>query len=81
LPAAAGRHLRSAVCLYTNTPDGHFLIDRHPASPRVTLASPCSGFGFKFASAIGEALAELALDGSARQDVAAFSIARFRNTA
>jgi len=81
LPAAAGRHLRSAVCLYTNTPDGHFLIDRHPASSRVTLASPCSGFGFKFASAVGEALAELALDGSARQDVAAFSMARFRNSA
>ncbi len=81
LPAAAGRHLRSAVCLYTNTPDGHFLIDRHPKSPRVTLASPCSGFGFKFASAVGEALAELALDGSARQDVAAFGLKRFRNTA
>ena len=81
LPAAAGRHLRSAACLYTNTPDGHFLIDRHPNSPRVILASPCSGFGFKFASAVGEALAELALDGSARQDVAAFGIARFRNPA
>lgn len=79
LPSAAGRHLRSAACLYTNTPDGDFLIDRHPAHSRVILASPCSGFGFKFASAVGEALSELALDGRARQDLAAFSIGRFSN--
>jgi len=81
LPAAAGRHLRSAVCLYTNTPDGHFIIDFHPVSRRVLLASPCSGFGFKFASAVGEALAELVLDGQARQDLAAFALARLRNPA
>jgi sarcosine oxidase len=81
LPAAAGRCVRSAACLYTNTPDGHFLIDRHPAGKRVILASPCSGFGFKFASAVGEALAELALDGRARQDLSAFRLDRFRNPA
>jgi sarcosine oxidase len=81
LPAAAGRPLRSAVCLYTNTPDGHFIIDFHPVNRRVILASPCSGFGFKFASAVGEALAELVLDGQARQDLAAFGLARLRNPA
>ena len=81
LPAAAGRCLHSAACLYTNTPDGHFLIDRHPVDERVILASPCSGFGFKFASAVGEALAELALDGRARQDLSAFRVDRFRNPA
>jgi sarcosine oxidase len=81
LPAAAGRPLRSAACLYTNTPDGHFLIDRHPAGDRVILASPCSGFGFKFASAVGEALAELATEGRARQDLSAFGLDRFRNPA
>jgi sarcosine oxidase len=81
LPAAAGRQLRSAACLYTNTPDGHFVIDRHPASELVILASACSGFGFKFASAVGEALVELALDGRARQDLSAFRLDRFGNTA
>ena len=49
LPPAAGRCLRSQVCLYTNTPDGHFLVDRHPDSARVVALSPCSGHGFKFA--------------------------------
>jgi len=80
LPAAAGRCLRSAVCLYTNTLDGDFLIDHHPASDRVVLASPCSGFGFKFASAVGEALSQLALDGRAGQDLAPFGLARLRNS-
>lgn len=81
LPAAAGTHIRSAACLYTNTPDGHFLVDRDPTSERVILVSACSGFGFKFASAVGEALAELALDGRARQDLGAFGLDRLRNPA
>ena len=58
LPAAEGQLLRAAVCLYTNTPDDHFWIDRHPEHPQVLIASPCSGHGFKFASAIGELLAD-----------------------
>jgi sarcosine oxidase len=58
LPAADGRLLRGAVCRYTNTPDHHFLLARHPDHPRVHLVSPCSGHGFKFASAIGERTAE-----------------------
>jgi sarcosine oxidase len=81
LPAALGPHRRSTACLYTNAPDGHFIIDRHPASDLVILTSACSGFGFKFASAVGEALAELALDGRARQDLSAFRLDRFRNPA
>ncbi len=81
LPAALGAHRRSAACLYTNTPDGQFLIDRHPASDLVILTSACSGFGFKFASAVGEAVAELALDGRTRQDLSAFRLDRLRNTA
>ncbi|HEX6850218.1 MAG TPA: N-methyl-L-tryptophan oxidase [Candidatus Polarisedimenticolaceae bacterium] len=58
MPAADGPLLRTAVCLYTNTPDEHFWIDRHPGHPQVLIASPCSGHGFKFASAIGEILAD-----------------------
>lgn len=64
LPAAAGELRDSAVCLYTNTPDDHFLIDLHPAHPEVVLASPCSGHGFKFASVIGEVLADLTTTGA-----------------
>jgi len=61
-PALAGVHRASAVCLYTNSSDGQFVIDRHPAHRSVVVASPCSGFGFKFASAVGEILAGLLLD-------------------
>ena len=50
---------RSATCLYTNTPDQHFLIDRHPEHANVVIASACSGHGFKFAPAVGEIVAEL----------------------
>jgi sarcosine oxidase len=69
---------QSAVCLYTNTPDGDFILDRHPEEARVLLASPCSGHGFKFAPAIGEALAELAEEKSPRFDLAPFRLGRFQ---
>lgn len=77
LPGAAGPLLASAVCLYTNTPDSHFVLDRHPASPRVVVASPCSGHGFKFASVVGEAVAALALDEPFPLDLSPFSLRRF----
>lgn len=73
LPAANGPLCNSAVCLYTNTSDGHFWIDRLTGHPRVLIASPCSGHGFKFASVIGELLAEL-LTGQAPQ----FDLSLFR---
>ncbi len=60
LPGDAGMHRRGATCLYTRTPSGHFILDRHPEHAQVILASPCNGYGFKFASAIGEGLAALA---------------------
>lgn len=63
MPDLAGRVLDSRVCLYTNTPDRHFLIDSHPEFPQVLLASPCSGHGFKFASAIGEVIADWSTGG------------------
>ena len=67
----------SIACLYTDTPDGHFLIDVHPRHPQLLISSPCSGHGFKFASAIGEAQAELLLEGRARFDLEAFGLGRF----
>ncbi|MEX0677051.1 MAG: N-methyl-L-tryptophan oxidase [Pirellulales bacterium] len=51
------------VCMYTMTPDGHFVVDRHPQYPQVVFAAGLSGHGFKFTGALGEALTELALDG------------------
>jgi sarcosine oxidase len=77
LPQGNGDFLRGAVCLYTNTLDGHFILDFHPATARVVLASPCSGHGFKFASAIGEVLADLALKGSSQLDLSLFRLNRF----
>jgi sarcosine oxidase len=77
LPAANGRLLAAKTCLYTMTPDGHFLIDRLPGAPNIIVASPCSGHGFKFAPVIGEILADLAIRGATAHDIARFSLGRF----
>lgn len=77
-PAADGPPLESAVCLYTSTPDHHFVLGPHPEEPRVILASPCSGHGFKFAPAIAEAIADLVTGRSPGEDLSLFSPARFR---
>lgn len=77
MPAADGPLLESAVCMYTNTPDEHFVVDTHPAHPEVVIASPCSGHGFKFSSAIGELLASLATGERTSFDLTPFRAARF----
>lgn len=77
LPGIGPRCLRATTCLYTVTPDFGFVIDRHPDSERVLIASPCSGHGFKHSPAIGEALAEWALEGRSRLDLKPFGLARF----
>ena len=76
VPDADGSPIASAVCLYTNTPDRHFLIDWHPAHPDVLIASPCSGHGFKYASALGEVLTDLALEGETSFDLTPFRLSR-----
>ena len=68
--------IHADVCLYTVTDDDHFVIDRHPASDRIIIASPCSGHGFKHSAAIGETLVQLALDGGSEFDISGFSLAR-----
>ncbi|MFO1497434.1 MAG: N-methyl-L-tryptophan oxidase [Verrucomicrobiota bacterium] len=78
VPLADGPLRSTAVCLYTNTPDYHFVIDRHPTHPQILIASPCSGHGFKFSSAIGETLADLITTGSSRFDLRLFRLDRFR---
>jgi sarcosine oxidase len=81
MPEAAGRLREARVCLYTNTPDRHFLIDAHPTHPNVLLVSPCSGHGFKFASAIGEVAADIVERGESAFDLAPFRLARFDSAA
>ena len=77
VPDANGELRSTTVCLYTNLPDGHFLINAHPDHPRVLVASPCSGHGFKFASVVGEVLADLATGCNPRYDLSLFRF-RFR---
>ncbi|EFJ47708.1 hypothetical protein VOLCADRAFT_91743 [Volvox carteri f. nagariensis] len=57
--AASGRMLAASTCFFTNTPDGHFLVDRHPRHPQVILCSACSGHGFKMSSGIGQLIARM----------------------
>lgn len=76
-PDAQPRCIRSAVCLYTMTPDFGFLVDRLPGAERVIVASPCSGHGFKHSAALGEAVADLAEGRSSRFDLSAFALSRF----
>jgi sarcosine oxidase len=74
LPDANGPLKSAVVCMYTNTPDTHFRIDFHPEHSGVLIASPCSGHGFKFSSAIGEVLADLLIQGRSRFDLSLFRI-------
>jgi sarcosine oxidase len=76
-PDATGPTMTLAACMFTNTPDGHFIIDQHPNLPQVSYASPCSGHGYKFASVIGEIMAELADLGYSRWDIGLFRADRF----
>ncbi|MGC4378521.1 N-methyl-L-tryptophan oxidase [Fictibacillus sp. Mic-4] len=76
LPNASGRLKQGKVCLYTLTPDEHFIIDRHPQYSHVIVASGFSGHGFKFSSAVGEALSEMITKGKAKHDLSMFSLTR-----
>ena len=77
VPDVATTCVKAVSCLYTATPDFHFLIDRHPGIPGAIIASACSGHGFKHSAAIGEALAQRILDGTSRLDLSAFGLGRF----
>ncbi len=76
-PEGSGPTMTLAACMFTNTPDGHFIIDQHPQLPQVFYASPCSGHGFKFSSVIGEIMADLAERGESRWDINLFRADRF----
>lgn len=76
-PDAAGRTLDVSVCMFTNSPDGHFVIGTDPRWPHVSFAAGFSGHGFKFASAIGEIMADLATRGCTDHDITLFDPTRF----
>ena len=78
MPGAAQTALGATPCMYTLTPDEHFVIDRHPDHRDVLLCGGFSGHGFKFAPVVGEIAADLALDGGTRHDIDFLSLRRFR---
>jgi sarcosine oxidase len=76
-PASAGPVMSLKSCIFTNTPDEHFILDTLPGDERVVIASPCSGHGYKFASVMGEIIADLATAGQTAHDIALFRLDRF----
>jgi monomeric sarcosine oxidase len=76
LPGIAKEVSDHRVCLYTMSPDEHFIIDRHPRHANVVFAAGLSGHGFKFAPVLGKALAELALDGGTNLPIDFLSLSR-----
>jgi sarcosine oxidase len=80
-PGGAGPTLMLKGCLFTNSPDRHFILDLHPEHPEVSIAAGFSGHGYKFCSVVGEIMADLAERGRTTHDIAFFRMDRFRSTA
>ncbi|MGI9086228.1 MAG: N-methyl-L-tryptophan oxidase [Chthoniobacterales bacterium] len=77
MPGAAGPLREAKVCMYSLTPDQHFVIDRHPQHPGLILCGGFSGHGFKFAPVMGEIATELALKGESAHEIEFLSLRRF----
>lgn len=77
MPTLNGRLRDARTCMYTNTPDGHFVLGLDPRHPQVAVAAGFSGHGYKFATVVGEILADLAMDGTTRHPVGLFRPGRF----
>jgi len=78
LPAIGdGPLLSTRICIYTMTPDEHFIIDQHPNYPHVSIGAGFSGHGFKFSAGIGSILSDLAIHGATAHDISLFKISRF----
>jgi sarcosine oxidase len=75
-PDAAGPTMALKTCLFTNSPDEHFILDIHPDVPEVAIAAGFSGHGFKFCSVVGEIMADLALQGETQHEIGLFRIGR-----
>ncbi|MED4729998.1 N-methyl-L-tryptophan oxidase [Aneurinibacillus migulanus] len=77
MPQAAGQLNEGKTCIYTMTPDEDFIIDTHPEHPHIVIAAGFSGHGFKFASALGEELSNILVQGKSNLDLSRFSLGRF----
>lgn len=75
-PTACGPLLRGSICLFTNTPDGHFALGPLPEVPSVIVVAACAGHGFKFAPVIGEIAADLVEHGATDYDISLHRIER-----
>jgi sarcosine oxidase len=80
VPALDGELLYAKTCMYTNTPDEHFVISAHPEHPQVAIAAGFSGHGFKFCGVVGEILADLVTDGETDHPIDLFSPSRLTTT-
>ena len=76
-PDADGATLAMQPCLFTNSPDEHFILDTLPEHPNVAVAAGFSGHGFKFCSVVGEIMADLVTEGDTRHGIGLFRLARF----
>lgn len=76
-PDADGATLSMKTCMFTNTPDEHFILDRHPRYPQVAVAAGFSGHGYKFCSVVGEIMADLVMDRTPPFDLSLFRMDRF----
>ncbi len=76
-PMASGPVLSMKTCMFTNTPDEHFIVDFHPQDDDVVVAAGFSGHGYKFTPVIGEILADLAVAGQTRHDIGLLRLGRF----
>ncbi|HJT31795.1 MAG TPA: N-methyl-L-tryptophan oxidase [Pirellulales bacterium] len=77
LPRAGKRLTRHSVCMYTMSPDAHFVVDRHPLHPQVVFVAGLSGHGFKFTPVLGEIIADLVIDGQTKQPIDFLRRSRF----
>lgn len=78
MPGATAAFLEAKACMYSLTPDEHFVVDHHPQDANAILCGGFSGHGFKFAPVVGEIAADLALDGGSRHEIGFLSLRRFR---
>ena len=76
-PLGNGPTMSLKTCMFTNSPDDHFIIDLHPEHPQVAIAAGFSGHGYKFASVIGEIMADLALERRTTHNIGLFHLGRF----
>ena len=76
VPGAGKELAHYQLCLYTKTPDEHFILDRHPEHANIVIGGGFSGHGFKFGPILGDILAELSSNGTTRHDIRRFSVNR-----